>query len=99
MEQSERTQVLMQHLGPYPIIFVGDDRTDEDAFMKLKNTFAIALSRKPGESAASYYLKSTSDVARFLRLSPGFKSSMDKTEKPLMAFRQLKMCVSVRHLW
>ena len=62
-------EVLMQRLGRYPVICIGDDRTDEDAFMKLRNAITIIVSRRPKASAAHYYLKSIGDVARFLRLS------------------------------
>ena len=61
-------EFLMQHLGRYPDVYVGDDRTDEYAFMRLKNAVTILVSPRPKVSAARYYLRSTGDVARFLRL-------------------------------
>jgi len=62
-------EVLMQHLGRYPVIYIGDDRTDEDAFMKFRDAITVIVSPRPKASAAHYYLKSTGDVARFLKLS------------------------------
>ncbi len=62
-------ELLMQHLGRYPVIYIGDDRTDEDAFMKLGNALTILVSQRPRVSAAHYYLRSTRDVGRFLRLT------------------------------
>jgi len=61
-------EVLMSRLGRYPVIYIGDDRTDEDAFMKLRNATTVVVSRRPQASAAHYYLKSIGDVTRFLQL-------------------------------
>jgi len=61
-------EVLRQHLGRYPMVYIGDDRTDEDAFVKLKDALTVLVSCRPRSSGASYYLKSTRDVAVFLRL-------------------------------
>ena len=49
-------------------IFVGDDRTDEDAFCALeKRGIGILVSERPQVTAASYWLKNPDEVECFLR--------------------------------
>jgi trehalose-phosphatase len=49
-------------------IFIGDDRTDEDAFRALeKRGVGILVSEHPQATAASYWLKNPEDVECFLR--------------------------------
>jgi alpha,alpha-trehalase len=48
-------------------IYIGDDRTDEDAFRALeKRGVAILVSEHPQETAASYRLSNSEEVERFL---------------------------------
>jgi trehalose 6-phosphate phosphatase len=48
-------------------IYIGDDRTDEDAFGALEPCGAgILVSEQPGPTAASYSLKNPTEVERFL---------------------------------
>lgn len=48
-------------------IYIGDDRTDEDAFRALEQRgVGILVSEKPKPTAASYSLKDPSEVERFL---------------------------------
>ncbi|PIN21272.1 Trehalose-phosphatase [Handroanthus impetiginosus] len=52
-------------------IYVGDDRTDEDAFKVLKEGnrgFGIIVSSVPKESNASYSLRDPSEVMDFLKM-------------------------------
>jgi trehalose-phosphatase len=49
-------------------IYIGDDRTDEDAFRVLgQRGVGILVSEQPRPSAASYSLKDPTEVERFLR--------------------------------
>ena len=49
-------------------IYIGDDRTDEDAFRALENRgVAICVSEQPQVTAANYWLKNPEDVERFLQ--------------------------------
>ena len=49
-------------------IYIGDDRTDEDAFRALAQCGAgILVSEQPRPTAASYSLKDPTEVERFLR--------------------------------
>jgi trehalose 6-phosphate phosphatase len=49
-------------------IYIGDDRTDEDAFRALeKSGTGILVSEQPRSTAASYSLKDPTEVERFLR--------------------------------
>jgi trehalose-phosphatase len=61
---------LLEKLGlerPNPI-YIGDDRTDEDAFRVLERCgVGILVSEKPRATAASYLLRNPSEVERFLR--------------------------------
>ncbi|MED6183110.1 hypothetical protein PIB30_035034 [Stylosanthes scabra] len=51
-------------------IYIGDDRTDEDAFQVLRNRgqgIGILVSRVPEDTEASYTLKDPVEVEQFLR--------------------------------
>ena len=49
-------------------IYIGDDRTDEDAFRALgRRGVGILVSEQPRSTAASYALKNPAEVERFLR--------------------------------
>ena len=48
------------------IIYIGDDKTDEDAFKKIDEGLTVLVSKRRKYSNAKYYLKSVEDVHRFL---------------------------------
>ena len=48
-------------------IYIGDDKTDEDAFKVLKNRGLTIFVGKPKPSYAQYYLKDTREVTQFLK--------------------------------
>ena len=49
-------------------VYIGDDRTDEDAFSALKNKGLTIFVGQPGKSAAHYFLKDHKEVLRFLKM-------------------------------
>lgn len=51
---------------PIVPIYLGDDRTDEDAFKALGNSGVSVFVGRPGKSLACYYLKNTREVEKFL---------------------------------
>jgi len=54
--------------GNAPPIYIGDDRTDEDAFRALENRgIGILVSEQPQATAASYRLKNPEEVESFLK--------------------------------
>ncbi|MEM2955307.1 MAG: trehalose-phosphatase [Nitrososphaerales archaeon] len=58
---------LIQNLGEDGIpVYIGDDKTDEDAFKKINWGLTILVSSKRRRSNARYYLKSPEDVHKFL---------------------------------
>lgn len=48
-------------------VYIGDDRTDEDAFSALKNKGLTIFVGRPGKSAAHYFVKDHKEVMRFLK--------------------------------
>ena len=50
------------------VIFIGDDLTDEDAFRSLKRDVTIRVMHKRVKTSARYYLRSVSEVWRFIDL-------------------------------
>jgi len=53
--------------GKLTPIYIGDDRTDEDAFLSLKKRgITILVSEKPKKSHAKFYLKNVDEVKEFL---------------------------------
>jgi trehalose 6-phosphate phosphatase len=56
----------LEHQNARPI-YIGDDRTDEDAFRALEQRgVGILVSEQPRPTAASYSLQDSTEVARFL---------------------------------
>ncbi|CAN5645415.1 hypothetical protein BH23GEM10_BH23GEM10_06410 [soil metagenome] len=60
---------IEQRFGPAPAVFIGDDRTDEDAFRELGDgDWAIVVGDPPPpDTSARARLRDTDDVAGFLR--------------------------------
>jgi len=49
-------------------VYIGDDRTDEDAFKLLKKSGLTVFVGKSQKSNAEYFVKDTAEVLKFLRL-------------------------------
>ncbi len=61
--------------GELTPVYIGDDRTDEDAFLALKNKgVTILVSEELKKSHAKFYLKNVDEVKTFLRRLVGEKS-------------------------
>ncbi|XP_027179087.1 probable trehalose-phosphate phosphatase J [Coffea eugenioides] len=74
-DKGKALEFLLESLGyanrkdVFPV-YIGDDRTDEDAFKVLKERrqgFGILVSKTPKETSASYSLKEPSEVKDFLQ--------------------------------
>src|SRR6266478_238814 len=62
---------LESRSGGIRSIYIGDDRTDEDAFCALQQSgIGILVSEQSQPTAASYSLKNPAEVERFLRAVP-----------------------------
>jgi trehalose 6-phosphate phosphatase len=63
-------ETLEERFGRGPAVFIGDDRTDEDAFHELGDTDCSVIVGNPPqhESVAQTRLRSPDEVAQFLRL-------------------------------
>jgi len=62
-----RQQFLSGENRIFPV-YIGDDITDNDAFKVLKNKGLTIFVGEQGNSEAQYYLKTTEEVAEFLKL-------------------------------
>lgn len=58
-------------------IYIGDDKTDEDAFKVLKNKGLTIFVGQPKISAAQYYLKNTGEAREFLKRILNLQTSKD----------------------
>ena len=54
-------------------VYIGDDKTDEDAFRALKGKGLTIFIGESGNSKADFYLKDTEEVTKFLRLISGLE--------------------------
>ncbi|KAK4394244.1 putative trehalose-phosphate phosphatase J [Sesamum angolense] len=80
-DKGKALEFLLESLGyanctdVFPV-YIGDDRTDEDAFKVLRERgqgFGILVSKIPKETNASYSLQEPSEVMAFLRRLVGWK--------------------------
>jgi trehalose-phosphatase len=63
--KGEALLALAARLGRSPIVFLGDDLTDEDAFVMMSG-HDIAVRVGPGATAATHRLRGPEEVAEFL---------------------------------
>ncbi|KAK6150434.1 hypothetical protein DH2020_015366 [Rehmannia glutinosa] len=80
-DKGKALEFLLESLGyakcadVFPV-YIGDDRTDEDAFKVLRERgqgFGILVSKTPKDTNASYSLQEPSEVMAFLRRLVGWK--------------------------
>ncbi len=67
-----RQQFLLERNKILPV-YIGDDVTDEDAFKALKKKGLTIFVGEQASSEAQYYLKTTEEVAEFLKLISDLK--------------------------
>jgi trehalose 6-phosphate phosphatase len=67
-DKGRAVELLIKTVGKGAPVYVGDDRTDEDAFNRIRNGITILVSRRRKVSRARYYLRDINDVSRFLRM-------------------------------
>jgi trehalose-phosphatase len=81
---------VAQHLGDLAcrlVFYLGDDRTDEDAFVKLREGVTVKVGRPPLSTRARYHVADSAGVERFLawladKLSPAGKPSLARHRQP-----------------
>ncbi|KAI8032565.1 putative trehalose-phosphate phosphatase 6 [Camellia lanceoleosa] len=99
-DKGKALEFLLESLGyanctdVFPV-YIGDDRTDEDAFKVLRDRgqgFGILVSKIPKDTNASYCLQEPSEVMDFLqRLVKWKKMSLQRQWKKLSLRRQFRM--------
>lgn len=65
-DKGKAVSLILKKLSGSIPLYIGDDRTDEDAFRILKQGITILVSEKIKESYAKFYLKNPDEVLRFL---------------------------------
>ncbi|MDG2113316.1 MAG: trehalose-phosphatase [Actinomycetota bacterium] len=66
-------ETIRSQVGASAVIFIGDDRTDEDAFATLSGP-DVGIKVGPGDTLAGYRVDSTDDVTRILADLAGARS-------------------------
>ena len=73
--KGKAVEFLLERMRPppgAPILYIGDDRTDEDAFTALREVAGgegvLVSEGSPGQTAASSYIETTEEVAELLDL-------------------------------
>ncbi|GAB2271200.1 hypothetical protein Dimus_006044 [Dionaea muscipula] len=91
-DKGKALEFLLESLGfansddVFPV-YIGDDRTDEDAFKVLRERnqgFGILVSTVPKETNASYTLQEPAEVKSFLQRLVEWKSTIITTRIPLL---------------
>ncbi|MEM2884256.1 MAG: trehalose-phosphatase [Nitrososphaerales archaeon] len=66
--KGEAARFLVKSVAPASLpIYAGDDNTDEDAFIKLKEGVTILVAEEFKKTNAKYYLRNTDEVQDLLR--------------------------------
>lgn len=101
-DKGKALEFLLESLGyancadVFPV-YIGDDRTDEDAFKVLRERgegFGILVSKIPKDTNASYSLQEPSEVMAFLRRLVGWKKmSLRRQFRMRRRVDEIKMCL------
>ncbi|KAI5669902.1 hypothetical protein M9H77_19755 [Catharanthus roseus] len=101
-DKGKALEFLLESLGyancsnVFPV-YIGDDRTDEDAFKVLRKKgqgFGILVSKIPRETNASYSLQEPSEVMYFLRRLVDWKKSLRRQLKVRRKLEEMKVTPS-----
>ena len=66
-DKGKAVSLILKKLPRSIPVYIGDDRTDEDAFRILKQGITILISDKIKKSYAKFYLRNPDEVIRFLK--------------------------------
>ncbi|KAL8472083.1 hypothetical protein ACS0TY_029346 [Phlomoides rotata] len=101
-DKGKALEFLLESLGyancadVFPV-YIGDDRTDEDAFKVLRERgqgFGIVVSKTPKDTNASYSLQEPSEVMAFLRRLVAWKRlSLRRQFRMRRRVEEIKMCL------
>lgn len=60
-------EFLIREVAPESLpIYIGDDKTDEDAFLQLKDGITVLVAETPTQTNAKYYLRNPKEVQDFI---------------------------------
>src|ERR1051326_3369603 len=76
-------------LDPAAAIYVGDDRTDEDAFAALPASVTINVGTEFGSTSARYFVRSTDGVLAFIQTLPLANTHPARADARPVALRAL----------
>jgi trehalose 6-phosphate phosphatase len=61
-----KAELSARYGAEMPVVFIGDDQTDEDGFKALAGDGTVRVADRPCETAAATFVRTTQDVVRLL---------------------------------